>query len=301
MALYIESPLYFLTLFVPLIRIRFFSYHIRRLLVTIGTFSTASCMFLQRALLKSQRMSGFLSPEAEAALRGEEEQARRVFYQNQVQTGQDPGYVSRSPYQQPQWSTAPSMTSPRAQLQQPYAAPVQYTSWPLSSSSSLRPTDYGQARYPSSAATPVLPSSPYSMDQQYSSTPWPSLYPDDLEAPSDNSRSVSPSPADLHHFGIPLPDGKTWRCGYPQCSSQATFTRGCDLRKHFRRHTKTLFCRDETCPQSREGGFSSKKDRDRHESRHAPQIRCTYSGCERVFSRVDNMKDHRRRIHGESA
>jgi hypothetical protein len=108
------------------------------------------------------------------------------------------------------------------------------------------------------------------------------------------------------------------------------FTRGCDLRKHFNRHSKHLFCRVKGCPQSEEacaagesngsrgsilggggsggggggggGGFSSKKDRARHEAKHNPGIRCEWRGpegeeCGRVFSRMDNMKDHVRRIH----
>lgn len=50
------------------------------------------------------------------------------------------------------------------------------------------------------------------------------------------------------------------------------------------------------------GGFSSKKDRARHEAKHNPRILCEWVGedgerCGRRFSRVDNMKDHVRRIH----
>jgi hypothetical protein len=50
------------------------------------------------------------------------------------------------------------------------------------------------------------------------------------------------------------------------------------------------------------GGFSSKKDRARHEAKHNPRILCEWVGeggerCGRRFSRVDNMKDHMRRIH----
>ena len=256
---------------------------------------------LQRLELTFPTMSGYLSSDAEAALWGEEEQARSVYYQNQTQNSRLVGQASRSSYQ-PQWASSSNMPSAQAQIpQQAYAAPAQYMSWPSSNWPSLRPTDYGRGAYLPTSTTPVLPSSPYSATQQWSNAPWPALHPDDVEASSDTSRSVSPSPADLHNFGIPLPDGRSWRCAYPNCTSQAVFTRGCDLRKHFRRHTKTLFCRHEGCPQSKEGGFSSKKDRDRHESRHAPQIRCTHQGCDRVFSRVDNMKDHVRRIHRKDA
>ena len=125
-------------------------------------------------------------------------------------------------------------------------------------------------------------------------------------------------------YGIPVhqsssPQSQTWRCAYPGCTSRALFTRGCDLRKHFNRHSKHLFCRVDGCPQSEaaalagsshgrrssttaSGGFSSKKDRARHEAKHNPGIRCEWQGpdgeeCGRVFSRMDNMKDHVRRIH----
>lgn len=110
------------------------------------------------------------------------------------------------------------------------------------------------------------------------------------------SRSASPSAAEMANFGFRNEHG-TWSCAYPNCTSKSTFQRGCDLRKHYRRHTKTLFCRHAGCPQATEGGFSSKKDRARHEAKHNPQITCEWSGCDRLFSRLDNMKDHVRRIH----
>jgi hypothetical protein len=105
---------------------------------------------------------------------------------------------------------------------------------------------------------------------------------------SDFSRGGSPSISDLSSYGYLNVDG-TWSCAFPGCTSRATFTRGCDLRKHYKRHTKSLFCRHEGCPQATEGGFSSKKDRARHEAKHNPGILCEWDGCERVFSRVDNM------------
>ena len=101
---------------------------------------------------------------------------------------------------------------------------------------------------------------------------------------------------ELSNYGIPVGDG-TWRCAHPGCSSQAVFSRGCDLRKHFNRHRKYLFCRHEGCPQSAKNGFSSKKDRARHEAKHNPGVLCEWEGCGKIFSRVDNMKDHVRRIH----
>ncbi|PYI00965.1 C2H2 type zinc finger domain protein [Aspergillus sclerotiicarbonarius CBS 121057] len=116
-----------------------------------------------------------------------------------------------------------------------------------------------------------------------------------LQSLSDTS-SARTQTRDLTNYGIQNPDG-TWRCAYPGCSSHAVFRRGCDLRKHYNRHRKHLFCRYEGCPQAMRGGFSSKKDRDRHEAKHNPEIPCEWDGCQRVFSRVDNMKDHVRRIH----
>ena len=84
-------------------------------------------------------------------------------------------------------------------------------------------------------------------------------------------------------------DNGSWNCAYPGCASKSTFNRGCDLRKHYKRHTKTLFCRQEGCPQATAGGFSSKKDRARHEAKHNPDIACEWKGCDRLFSRTDNM------------
>lgn len=240
-------------------------------------------------------MSGFLSSEAEAALLGEEHDARELFYQHQAENARLAGLASGSAYQQDQWRSAyyPGMSSAQSQIPaQAFTAPAQLVSWPRTEA---MPTfDYTGAQYQASS-TPVVPSTPYS------NAHWPMLHPDDIEAPSDISRSVSPNPADLRNFGVSLPDGRSWRCAYPNCTSQAIFTRGCDLRKHFRRHTKSLFCSHEDCPQSNEGGFSSRKDLARHEARHAPAVPCSHPDCERVFSRVDNMNDHVRRIHGKKS
>jgi hypothetical protein len=123
-------------------------------------------------------------------------------------------------------------------------------------------------------------------------TPQNYLYPDPSTPPLDPTQHTK----DLTNYGIPNADG-SWRCAYPGCTSSATFHRGCDLRKHFNRHRKHLFCRHEGCPQAVAGGFSSKKDRARHEAKHNPGVVCEWRGCGRVFSRVDNMKDHVRRIH----
>lgn len=136
-------------------------------------------------------------------------------------------------------------------------------------------------------------------------------------SPASNLSS-SPSTTSLQAYGTLVASDsqsnapQTWRCAFPGCTSRALFTRGCDLRKHYNRHSKHLFCRVIGCPQAepRDGssgsvGFSSKKDRARHEAKHNPGIPCEWrdvdgQGCGRVFSRVDNMKDHVRRIHLKS-
>ena len=262
-------------------------------------------------------MSGFLSKEAEAVLSAQEVEPRRDLYPT---TGHDPRLAersSRSPYQQ-QWVTAshPNMASAQPQSSpHVFATPPQYASWP-----SPNPNVFARDQYAPDAPH-VVPSSPYSKEQPWTNVAWPTLHPDNVEIMSD-SHSAFPNPADLHNFGFLLPDGRSWRCAFPNCTSQLAFTRGCDLRKHHKRHTKSLFCRHEECPQSRyvfsesnfllrslimspekclgnlhsfevfqgslfaplpspksktdseatirEGGFSSRKDRDRHESKVIP-------------------------------
>ncbi|TID13920.1 hypothetical protein E6O75_ATG07152 [Venturia nashicola] len=102
------------------------------------------------------------------------------------------------------------------------------------------------------------------------------------------SRGSSPGQSDLSAYGY-LNEKGTWSCAYPGCTSRAVFTRGCDLRKHHKRHTKSFFCRYPSCSQSTGGGFSSKKDLARHEAKHNPGVVCEWEGCDRIFSRVDNM------------
>ncbi len=211
-------------------------------------------------------MSGFLSSEAERALQGEEEEARRLFLQDSG--SYPPTTYTGMPYL-PSQHWAPEFG-------------------PVSAGIPLQSSSHGLT------APPNYPTDPWS------NSSWSTLRPDAFDdgTSSQPSRSSSPgNPADLQNFGFPLSDGRSWRCAYPGCTSQAVFTRGCDLRKHFRRHTKSLFCRFEGCPQTTQPGFSSKKDRDRHEAKHAPGVSCEWEGCERLFSRVDNMKDHVRRIH----
>jgi hypothetical protein len=167
-------------------------------------------------------------------------------------------------------------------------------------------------------------SSQHSSLTSLSRSPSPTLYSMTTTSTAAPSRSTlrsnsTSSNSSLHSYGIPVADPASapqpaWRCAYPGCTSKATFTRGCDLRKHYNRHSKHLFCRVDGCPQSQSaaasrstdgtlsGGFSSKKDRARHEAKHNPGIKCEWTGphgeeCGRIFSRMDNMKDHVRRIH----
>ncbi|KAB8253834.1 hypothetical protein BDV32DRAFT_133385 [Aspergillus pseudonomiae] len=187
------------------------------------------------------------------------------------------------------------------------ASSIHYPTCDSFDSNTLHPTDYypgaGASEYlhtPSSVSSPYYP--PDTTTTTCSNTPtYPPPHPSPTSATAAVvSASAGPPPAatqkDLTHYGIQTAD-QTWRCAYPGCTSQTLFRRGCDLRKHFNRHRKHLFCRHRGCPQAVAGGFSSKKDRDRHEAKHNPVVCCEWAGCERVFSRVDNMKDHVRRIH----
>lgn len=86
-------------------------------------------------------------------------------------------------------------------------------------------------------------------------------------------------------------------CPYPSCSSQAVFTRPCDLRKHYRLHFRKYACRVANCTltDGEPRMFALRKDRDRHERAHLPSIPCLY--CGRLFSRLDNLRDHCRKMH----
>lgn len=175
---------------------------------------------------------------------------------------------------------------------------------------SASPAFSHQSSQPSSLSSLSRSPSPALYSMTSNTTPAPSR--STLRSNSTSSNSS------LHAYGIPVADPMShqpaWRCAYPGCTSRATFTRGCDLRKHYNRHSKHLFCRVDGCPQSQaaalsrstdgtlSGGFSSKKDRARHEAKHNPGIKCEWTGphgeeCGRIFSRMDNMKDHVRRIH----
>lgn len=208
-------------------------------------------------------MSGFFSQEAESYLMGEGEELERLFPSQTIAQSSAPTYSYA--VSQPSWSyVVPQNMYPEQQswnspgAHEAYAQGQGLTS-PYLASLSQTTTYYSQGES--------------SQDTQQRNC----------------SLSDSPDPSDLQNYGSPNGDG-TWSCAYPGCANRSGgFTRGCDLRKHYRRHSKYIFCRHEDCPQSAEGGFSSKKDRDRHEAKHNPGVLCEWEGCERVFSRVDNM------------
>lgn len=129
---------------------------------------------------------------------------------------------------------------------------------------------------------PVMPSSEIPIDAPEFSTASIS------DKPSEFSPSASPTSTKSTDYGYRNAEGLLV-CSFRGCTSRAVFSRGCDLRKHYKRHNKSHFCSFEGCPQHYEGGFSSKKDLARHEAKHNPGIWCEWEGCNRLFSRVDNM------------
>ncbi|KAL7785454.1 hypothetical protein V8C43DRAFT_291403 [Trichoderma afarasin] len=122
-------------------------------------------------------------------------------------------------------------------------------------------------------------------DVSATSSPQPSL-----EATTDDW-----FPADVYEMGFPNDNG-TWSCKYAGCTSQVVFERACDLRKHYKSHVKVFFCNQPECMTSG-AGFASKKDFDRHTRSHQPNIPCIVPSCNRVFSRLDNMRNHFIKMH----
>ncbi|RYP42843.1 hypothetical protein DL768_010196 [Monosporascus sp. mg162] len=127
------------------------------------------------------------------------------------------------------------------------------------------------------------------------------------QAHSSRRRSLLNEISDEH---IPQPVFTSpCQCTFQNCKSTTVFTTGRDFRRHYRQHFKRFFCRYEECPQSTDDpgdastkGFATRKDRARHEAKHNPAIKCPWRNrnggqCTRTFSRMDNMRDHYRRIH----
>lgn len=212
---------------------------------------------------------------------------------------------------------------PRQQQAMPsMITPTGHSSTPFDTQTTMSFSQYSEAVTFSPPATCKGPSRPApghasSNEHDYPRTSWStSLLPNtSSEASSETStRNISPSLSKMEQMGSQNDDGR-WSCNYPGCYSQVTFRRDCDLRKHYKRHAKKLFCRYQACPQAFTGGFSSKTDQARHEARHNPGIQCAWQDCDRTFSRVDNMvcrfnkgthhqtadlqpqRDHVRRVH----
>lgn len=215
-------------------------------------FSPSNLLTISKGIRPlTSTMSGYYGQGGQPAY--PDDNARRLLSSSQSgysgSTGTSSGYpaMQNNPYTT---SSYPSSSSHQMQVaSQPYASSSPYASWSASSYPQLDAMDYTQTSYPTNMSS-LSPSGPYAQDP-FSNAPW--------SGAPDESRSPSPHPSDLHNYGIPLPDGQSWRCKYPGCNSEARFTRGCDLRKHYKRHTKSLFCRRDDCQH--QGGFSSNKDR----------------------------------------
>jgi hypothetical protein len=188
-------------------------------------------------------------------------------------------------FQPPRWYQ-PSWTQQSSQHTIPQTQQIQHNTTYQNFAGAAYPTPRPSiAAPPTNYLTPSRHPQPV-MSRHNSATSNPTSL---FERPvSEVSRSVSPNPSAIADYGYKNPDG-SWSCAWPGCTSRSRFTRACDLRKHYKRHSKTLFCRHDGCPQSTEGGFSSKKDRARHEAKHNPMITCEWDNCGRLFSRVDNM------------
>ncbi|KAF3005132.1 hypothetical protein E8E13_010327 [Curvularia kusanoi] len=172
-------------------------------------------------------------------------------------------------------SNGPIYTQPhyRPVMNSPYPA---HTPWSSQAMSMPPITSYSYPSYTTMTAGPVLAPDTNLLPQSYagprasrshsasSSAPGiPSSAPSERTPP----RSLSPSSPDLRAYGFPNKNG-TWHA---------------------------------ECPQATGGGFSSKKDLARHEAKHNPGVLCDWAGCDRVFSRVDNMRDHVKRIHHKAS
>lgn len=128
---------------------------------------------------------------------------------------------------------------------------------------------------------------------------------------------------EIRLFGLPKSGSeraKLWRT-FPEdrFPSAGDFSGSYRESKRRKSHRDLYFCRFKGCARAQpiEGiedkasgttaisewaGFPNQKDRGRHEASHKPQIRCEWDEagkgrCPRFFSRVDNMRDHVRRMH----
>lgn len=247
-------------------------------------------------------MSPYFTTDADLTLMGQDEMLGQYFPPFSYQSPQAPLYsTSHSqsiPQQIPLDDRFGKMSYSQPQSYRPLAAP-QYShpsfwpSPPMSVDGQLPFPAHSSPRFAHSRGSSMDHSTPLSHSFDSRSSRSPSFASAAFTSAagsvrSNLSRSTSPTSADLRAYGYLNKQG-TWTCSYPGCTSRAVFTRGCDLRKHHKRHTKSFFCSHEGCPQATGGGFSSKKDLARHEAKHNPGVLCEWKGCDRVFSRVDNM------------
>ncbi|KAG8416108.1 hypothetical protein J3459_013769 [Metarhizium acridum] len=122
------------------------------------------------------------------------------------------------------------------------------------------------------------------------------LYTETTEDASPESSNASDwVPRDVYEMGF-LDEGGNWRCSYAGCRSGSIFHRACDLRKHYASHTKVFFCVRPDCA-ALGLGFATRKDYERHMRSHEPNIACLDASCSRVFSRMDNMRNHFFKMH----
>ncbi|KAE8314830.1 hypothetical protein BDV41DRAFT_587056 [Aspergillus transmontanensis] len=163
---------------------------------------------------------------------------------------------------------------------------------PILQSSSESPTS-------SASCIPYVPTGPLSRDELIPSRP-------------ESSSRYRGSPPQLLRDHVTPSDSTSLlyaKCPIPGFKSTARLATPQDIRRPHRQQAKRFFCHYENCPQSvpdpqspSKRGFATRKDRDRHEAKHKPEIRCQWRNqygeqCTRLFSRMDNMRDHVRRIH----
>lgn len=285
------------------------SHHTHHTICSVPTLGTVQTQCYTRM--------AFFSPEAELALLGPDDSIAHLYPSSTCQSPPSIMYSPplhhishRTPTSLPgNGAMYPTPHEYRPMMESPYPPHNLWSSQATSMSMSQVSSYASYPPFTSIASTPILSHESGTFGQSFapprasrshsvSSSAGLGIH---SSVPSERSppalsRSLSPSSPDLRAFGIPDKNG-TWSCAYPGCTSRAVFTRGCDLRKHHKRHTKSFFCRHGDCPQSSGGGFSSKKDLARHEAKHNPGVLCDWDGCDRVFSRVDNMRDHVKRIH----
>lgn len=140
-------------------------------------------------------------------------------------------------------------------------------------------------------AMPGYVTTPAWSDETYFSTASTAGWP---HTDSSNIHLIIPPAYDAAVSGVAF----TLQCPHPLCRSKRRFTRQCDLDKHYRSHFRRYFCRLPNCHDGATDGppgFPTIKDRDRHEHAHNPTIPC--EDCGKLFSRLDNLASHRRRLH----